>query len=69
MKFIFVCPDRHKTFRSDSFRIQENRGVVTDEAGNKILDARVVLDEPCPFCNQKHVYHASQLSCPFEAEK
>jgi hypothetical protein len=42
------------------------RGVTTDKAKNKALAAKVALDEPCPYCNKKHVYHARELSCPFE---
>jgi Zn finger protein HypA/HybF involved in hydrogenase expression len=65
MKFIFVCPTQNKVFESADFRILENKGVLTNEAGNKTLDAKVALNEPCPFCDQKHVYHAGELSCPF----
>jgi Zn finger protein HypA/HybF involved in hydrogenase expression len=65
MKFIFVCPSQNKVYESADFDILENRGVITDEAGNKTLDAKVALNEPCPFCGQKHVYHAGELSCPF----
>ena len=65
MKFIFVCPSQNKTFENANFKILENRGVITDKAGNKTLDAKVALNEPCPFCGEKHVYHASDLSCPF----
>jgi len=65
MKLLFVCPNKNETFESTSFRIIENRGVTTDRDGNKILDAKVALDEPCPFCGQKHEYCASELSCPF----
>lgn len=65
MEFIFVCPNRNKTFETAEFSIVENRGVVIDAAGNKVLDARVALDDPCPFCGEKHVYAAGELSCPF----
>lgn len=65
MEFIFICPNENKAFESANFRIMENRGVTTDGAGNKILDAKIALNEPCPFCGKKHVYHASELSCPF----
>jgi hypothetical protein len=64
-KFTFVCPTQNKVFESADFKIFENRGVITDEAGNKSLDAKIIISEPCPFCGQKHVYHASELSCPF----
>ena len=65
MKFIFVCPTQNKVFESADFRILENRGVITDESGNKTLDAKVELNEPCPFCGKKHAYHTRELSCPF----
>ena len=65
MKFIFVCPNQNKVFESENFRILENRGIISDKAGNKTLDAKVELQEPCPFCGEKHVYHAIELSCPF----
>jgi len=66
MKFIFVCPDKNEVFESAKFSVLENKGVTTDQTGNKTLDAKVALDEPCPYCNKKHVYHARELSCPFE---
>ena len=65
MKCIFVYPTQNKVFESADFRILENKGILTDDAGNKTLDAKVALNEPCPFCGQKHVYHAGELSCPF----
>ena len=66
MKFIFVCTTQHRVFESADFSVRENRGIVVDETGHRALDAKVELNEPCPFCGQKHVYHASELSCPFE---
>ena len=66
MEFIFVCSKHNKPFESADFTIEENKGVVTDESGNKTLDARVVLITPCPFCGEKHTYHSSELVCPFE---
>lgn len=65
MKFIFVCPNQSKVFESADFTIFDNRGVKTDESGNKTLDAKVALNEACPFCGEKHVYHAGELACPF----
>jgi predicted RNA-binding Zn-ribbon protein involved in translation (DUF1610 family) len=67
VKFSFVCPNKDEVFESSDFQILDNRGVTTDDAGNKILDAKVALNEPCPVCGQKHVYDASELSCPFTA--
>ncbi len=69
MNFIFVCPNTNEMFESPNFKILENRGIITDEAGHKTLDAKVALEEPCPFCGQKHVYHACELSCPFATVK
>jgi hypothetical protein len=69
VKFVFVCPDRNEVFESSNFKILDNRGVTTDDAGNKALDAKVALNEPCPFCSQKHVYRASELSCPFTSKR
>ncbi len=54
------------TFASADFNVTENRGVMKDSSGNKTLDAKVELSDPCPFCGERHVYHASELSCPFE---
>ncbi len=66
MNFIFTCPKHHTVFECADFDIQENSGVVLDLHGNKILDARVTLKQPCPHCGERHVYHASELSCPFD---
>ena len=66
MKFIFICPKRNMTFESADFKVTENQGVISDSSGNKTLDAKVELNEPCPFCGEKHVYPVSELSCPFE---
>ena len=65
VNFIFVCPNNNQVFEGSNFKIIDNRGIVTDDAGNKTLDAKVALGAPCPFCGQKHVYLASELSCPF----
>jgi hypothetical protein len=65
MKLVFVCPDQNKVFESDHYRVVENKGVICDAAGQRSLDAKVALDSPCPFCGKRHVYHASELSCPF----
>jgi hypothetical protein len=67
IKFVFVCPTQNKVFESADFSVLENRGVIIDEAGKKTLDAKVALNEPCPFCHIKHVYPASELSCPFDS--
>jgi hypothetical protein len=65
MKFVFICPETQKVFESVSFEIINNKGIAFDKKGNKFLDARVAPKKPCPFCGKKHIYHASELSCPF----
>lgn len=65
MNFLFTCPKTHDLFSTGRFEIIDNHGVQTDKAGNKILDARVKLSDPCPFCGDLHVFHANELSCPF----
>jgi hypothetical protein len=65
MKLIFTCPKQKTTFESANFKVINNKGVVTDVLGHKTLDADVELNEHCPFCGEKHVYHASELSCPY----
>ena len=69
MEFVFVCPRTGDTFSSSDFRIEQYRGIKTDDGGNKTLDAAVVLTEPCPICGRKHVYRADELACPFENQK
>jgi hypothetical protein len=66
MEFVFICPQRGLSFKSPNFGIIENRGVLTDAVGNKTLDARVRLTDPCPFCGQHHIYSAHELACPFD---
>ena len=66
MKLIFVCPEADIDFTSDRFKVIQNKGVKTDAKGNKSLDAKVELDEPCPVCGKRHVYRANELACPFE---
>jgi hypothetical protein len=65
MKLIFGCPNQNKVFETADYRIVENKGVIIDAAGNKVLDAKVALNEPCPYCGHKHIYDVSELSCPF----
>ena len=48
-----------------NFQIIENRGVLLDKAGNKYLDMTVQISSPCPFCGEKHIFHANELACPF----
>jgi hypothetical protein len=65
MELVFVCPQTQKVFHSGRYEIAESKGVRTAPDGGKTLDAKVALTEACPFCGQKHVYHASELACPF----
>jgi len=65
MNFLFFCPLQHQTFQTEDFQIIENRGVLLDKAGNKYLDMTVQISSPCPFCGEKHIFHANELACPF----
>jgi len=65
MEFIFFCSQVGKTFDSADFELVDNQGVKTDAAGNRYLDAQVVLTVPCPYCGQLHRYQATELPCPF----
>ncbi|MDY6950930.1 MAG: hypothetical protein SWE60_05420 [Thermodesulfobacteriota bacterium] len=65
MKFIFFCPEKHRTFETDAYRIIEDKGVKRDASGNKVWDAKVELSVACPFCRRRHVYPASEVACPF----
>jgi hypothetical protein len=65
MKLVFVCPENDKPFETDDFRVIEGKGVSIDDSGNKVWDAQVELTAACPFCGKIHVYHASELPCPF----
>ncbi len=68
MEFVFFCAESGRTFRSRDFRIADNKGVKKDPYGNKVLDAKVILRSPCPYCSKFHDYKASELTCPFESE-
>ena len=69
MDFIFVCPQTQKTFTTAAFDIIENRGVISDADGNKILDAKVRLTGPCPYCGNRHIFEANTLLCPFSTDQ
>jgi hypothetical protein len=49
------------------FEITANRGVITDAAGNRVLDAAVALTKACPHCGRRHVYQAREVACPLTA--
>ena len=68
MDFVFTCPRANRIFKSDKFEITNNHGVKTDAAGNRTLDAMIRLITPCPFCGSRHIYHASELACPFTGQ-
>ncbi len=65
MKLVFVCPENNNAFETDDFEVIEDKGIKTGESGEKIWDAKVELSSACPFCGKIHVYHASELPCPF----
>jgi hypothetical protein len=67
MDFIFVCPKFQRTFESDAFKLTQNHGIKIDSAGQKYLDAKIILLDPCPFCGKKHSFAAKDLVCPFNA--
>ena len=69
MEFSFICPEQGQTFKSADFKIIDHRGIATDSSGNRVLDAKVELNEACPFCGRMHTYHASELACPFRVSK
>ncbi|ABW69047.1 hypothetical protein [Desulfosudis oleivorans] len=64
MKLMFICPVYNRIFESAAFHIVENKGIVPAANGGKTLDAKVALDEPCPFCGNTHVFRAEELPCP-----
>lgn len=65
MEFIFVCPRHNRPFKTDAFRIIENKGIRAAAGGRKYLDARVCVQKPCPFCGEQHIFAADELACPF----
>ncbi len=67
MELTFTCPEMGGYFNCSGFRISDNRGIVTDEDGNRTMDAEVELEEPCPLCGGIHKYHISEIACPFRA--
>ncbi|MBN2423729.1 MAG: hypothetical protein JXR46_15775 [Calditrichaceae bacterium] len=62
---IFICPETQKPFETIKFRIIDDKGFIIDATGKNIMDARVLLEENCPFCGKKHIYKANELPCPF----
>ncbi|MGC9312853.1 MAG: hypothetical protein ACP5IA_09165 [Sediminispirochaetaceae bacterium] len=62
---VFVCTENGAAFHSADFRLVENRGIKVSKDGSRILDAKVLLEDPCPFCGRRHVYHVSEIPCPF----
>ena len=66
MKCIFSCTQNGRTFETDDFSVTDNRSMVTESDGQKILKATVLLNTPCPFCGERHEYRAEDLACPFD---
>lgn len=67
MELVFPCLQSGGLFRSADYEIVAFRGVVENAAGEKTLEARVRLKNPCPLCGARHEYAAAELPCPFEA--
>ncbi len=65
VKLIFTCPDTHKVFESDAFRIIGDEAVRVDPSGQRFWEAQVELTAPCPLCGKTHIYAARDLACPF----
>jgi predicted RNA-binding Zn-ribbon protein involved in translation (DUF1610 family) len=61
----FNCPETGKPFETADYSISDNRGVMTNANGDKILDATVMINSPCPHCGNLHKYRADKLACPF----
>ena len=68
MRFYFNCPETGQLFETAAFRVIDDRGVATGADGRRRLDARVQVDEPCPWCGRKHIYRADEMICPFNEE-
>jgi hypothetical protein len=66
MKLVFQCPDTRQVFTSGQFEIVEYKGVRIGPGGEKVLDARVALAEPCPYCGKRHQFDTCELSCPVD---
>lgn len=54
MKFVFVCPEKNRLVESAESKIVDKRGDMIDTAGDRVLEATVALDDPCPFCGRRH---------------
>lgn len=67
MKVMFACPENHQVFKTNDFELIEHHGIKLDDAGDRYLDARVAMTSPCPFCGKMHIFHASELICPFSS--
>jgi hypothetical protein len=67
MELLFTCLRRQIDFFSADYEICDHRGVATDAAGNRYLDARIKLASPCPCCGEIHEYPVSDLACPLTA--
>ncbi|MBN2040462.1 MAG: hypothetical protein JW864_10490 [Spirochaetes bacterium] len=66
MEFEFTCSKTGKIFRTSNFDIINNKGVLQDPSGQNFLDAEIVPADPCPYCGEKHIYHANEMSCPLK---
>lgn len=64
MKLYFHCPVTDEIFGFEDYSLQSNYSVVEDDAGNRALRGRVVLNSGCPLCGEKHQYEAKDVICP-----
>ena len=65
MKLIFNCLKTCEAFETAAYAIVNDHGVRTDPEGKRFFDAQVMLDGPCPYCGERHVYPVSHMGCPF----
>lgn len=64
MKLYFQCPRTGENFSTDLFSLIDNRGVILNSHGEKVLQATVEICQPCPHCQEFHRYRAEDLACP-----
>ncbi|MFH0782309.1 MAG: hypothetical protein V2B20_10215 [Pseudomonadota bacterium] len=64
MKLHFQCPQTGKIFSTDGYSLTDNRGVILNSQGEKILQAMVEVSQPCPHCQEFHRYRVEDLACP-----
>lgn len=65
MQLHFNCPETGKSFATEQYSLVDNRGVVTDSHGGKVLEATVAVAIPCPHCRGMHRYPVRDIACPW----